>query len=221
MESIAIIKKRSWQEIVRLFRQVDLHGDAQVLPYKKAKIESRMIGLDEIKPLSLYVLKRHLEFQEELRNQFLREHQIDTLDLDGKRGGLVYRVNSDKKKWLMAPPIVEVSQVDGGVPVLVDGQHRFLVAKKLGLGIRVIWIDEVMPKVPLIAKPVEWSQMKILTKVPELTKKRDFRYKWLSEVPDISSFSNKKPTKKNLYYFFYRDLNKITSSAVRKAGLSE
>ena len=218
MKSIAIIKERSWREIVRLFRRVDLHGDDKVWPYKKAKIESRVVGFDDVKPLSLYVLKRHLEFQNRLRNKFLEEHQIDTLDLNGRRGGLIYRVNKVKEKWLMAPPIVEVSRVDGGVPVLVDGQHRFMLAKELGLSIRVIWIDKVMPKVPVIAKPVEWSQVKILAKVPELIEKRDFRYRSLSEFPDVVSFSNKKVTKKNFFYFFYRDLNKITSSAVRRAG---
>jgi len=216
MNLIIVIKERSWSQVEELFRKVELHGDSKVLPYKRAKIESRVMEFNEVKPLSLYVLKQKIDFQEKLREQFLKQRKIDTLDLNGKRGGLVFRLKGEKKEWKMVPPIVEISKIDGGVPVLLDGQHRFLLAKKLGLPIRVVWIEKVLEDVPVIAKPVEWTRVKKLTKVPEVVEKRDFRYKRLKDFPDISRFSKVKITEKNRRYFFYRDLNEITSSAVRR-----
>jgi len=218
MNQIKVVKEFSWREVVDLLKKAELHGDGKVLPYKQAKIETRVIKFDDVKPLSLYVLKKHIEFQKKLRKLMLSQLEIDTLDLNSVRGGLVYELEGEGRTWKMCPPIVEVSEFDGGQPVLLDGQHRFLVAKEFGLPIRVVWIENVSKDIPVIAKPVSWSQVEVMDRVLEVKAKRDFRYKNLSEIPDVSSFSNKKITKENMNYFFYRDLNSVTSSAVRKEG---
>ena len=139
------------------------------------------------------------------------------MDLKDKIGGLYFGVEEDKHEWLLAPPIVEVSKIDGNIPVLVDGEHRFVLAREYGQKVRVVWIEGVSEEIPVIAKPIKWDEVKIYDVVPELAGKRDFRFRNLKDIPRSKTIKEK-VTKENMFYFYYRDLSKVCSSGIRKVG---
>jgi len=145
----------------------------------------------------------------------LKEYKINTINLNGKRASLSFRIKGEKGEWKMAPPIVEVSKIDKGKPVLIDGEHRFVLAKELNRKVRVIWISNLSSKYPRVAKPVTWEEVKEYRVVPGFSQKRDYRFPKLNKFPDISSFSEVKVTEDNFRYFFYRDLSPICTTKVR------
>lgn len=214
-EQISIVSAKPWREIEASLRRVPLQGDNTLLPYADAVISSRVVETDTIAPLARYVLFDHLKTQAQLHATFIRQAKIDTLDLHGKRGGIRYRVGADSEIWEMVPPIVEVSDIDGGVPVLLDGEHRFMLARELGQKVRVIWIEQVDKRAPTMAKPIEWGEVSVHNEVPPLINKRDYRYPTLGSFPDISGLSRVPVTEENYLYFFYRDLSGVCSSGVR------
>ena len=215
---IAIISSRNWDDFVSTLRQVTLAGDSKLRPYLKARITSCVVDADKIRPLSFYALKNKISMQQKLHELLLKEHKINTLDLDGKSPEISFTVSGERGIWSMAPPIVEVSARDGGVPLLVDGEHRFLLAKSLGLPIRVVWIEQIPEYFPTVAKPVTWDEVVTYESVPPLAKKRHFRFPSLKSFPDISVFSKEKITVDNFQYFFYRDLSPVCTSGIRIEG---
>lgn len=197
---ISLIEKHSWDDFVQALREVPLFGDRSVFPYKNATIESRIVGFNDVYPISLYLLRHHLDMQHELRKFFLKEYGIDTLDLNGGTPGLTFQLAGEKETWHMGPPIVEISKSDGGKAILLDGEHRFMIARELKKPIRVIWIDTIPKEYPPVSLPVEWKDVQILTHVPSEQAKRKYRP---SPHP---------------HYFFYRDLSGVVSSSIREKG---
>ncbi len=199
--SITLVDQRSWDGLEASFREVSLLGDSTIFPYRNAKISLRIVEFDDVYPISRYLLRTHLDIQHNLREQFLQEHGIDTLDLHGKQSDITFRVQGESELWHMAPPIVEVSEADGGKPLLVDGEHRFMLASKLKKKIRVIWIENVPKKYPVVSLPLTWHDMQIFDRVPPEEGKRIYRY-----------------PEHNRHYFFYRDLSMIASGGIRSVG---
>ncbi len=218
IRSLAITASRDWDHFVSTLRRVTLLGDETVFPYAHATIGSRLVDPDDIFPISLYVLKRQLDVQEQLHEVLLRDHQINTFDQDGGMPDITFHVEREKGEWSMAPPIVEVSKADDGKPLLLDGEHRFMLAKKLKRKIRVVWIENVPAQYPVVALPVRWQDVKVYDQVPPLAQKRMFRFKDLQHFPDISSFSRVNVTEKNFHYFFYRDLSPVCTTGIRGEG---
>lgn len=216
--SIPTVRERDWEGLEQALRKVPLTGDPGVLPYKEAKISSQVVEASEIYPIARYVLQQNLEVQEKLHRMFMEEHKIDTLDLNGKKGGVFFEVEGEEGEWLMSPPVVEISAADDNKPVLVDGEHRFMLAREYGQKVRVIWIEGVPEHVPVVALPIAWNEVEIFDEVPPLTQKRDFRYESLADFPDISGFSDVPLNEENFHYFFYRDLSGVCSSGIRPSG---
>jgi hypothetical protein len=215
-DSIQIVEKRDWQECLHILRnEVSLNGDATIFPYKNAQIEYRIIDPYSVKPISLYALKDNLATQHQIHQLFQDKYQLNTLDLPPESRHVLFNVEGESGNWLIAPPIVEESSVDGGIPVLIDGEHRFLLAHELQQPIGVIWISQVPTQFPTVAYPVEWSEVKIYDQVPSLVEKRKYRYPQLSDFPDISSFSQQPVAEDNYLYFFYRNLNPLCNTGVR------
>lgn len=213
--AITLVKERDWHELVEALRRVPLMGDSSLLPYKRARFRSEVVEASAISPLSRYVLRDNLSLQERLQEKFLRKYKIDTLDLNGKRGGVYFKVSREKGLWLMSPPIVEVSPLDGGKLVLLDGEHRFMLAREMGQKVRVIVVEGVPKRYPMLAYPIRWDEVKICDKVPGYAGKRNYRFKSLKEFPDVSEFSQVEVTEESFRYFFYRDLSGVCSSGVR------
>lgn len=215
---LTILASRDWDGFISTLRTVSIHGDPQVNPYKDARVSSKIIRPHDVMPLSLYALKSKLEYQTELHRILMRDHGIDTFDQDGDKPEITFRIAGEKGVWNMAPPIVEVSAVDGNQPVLIDGEHRFLSAVNSGRQVRVVWIENIPAVYPTVARPVPWSDVKVLNRVPAISRKRRFRFMTLRDFPDISEFSAVKVNDDSYRYFFYRNLNPVSTGGIRGQG---
>lgn len=214
---LEIVRIHPWEELEGKLRQVSLKGDSTLFPYVASSIESRLFKLDDVSPLSYYTLSRQLDLTERLRELFLKEYALDLFDLSGI---VEFRLNGQNHK--ISPPLVELSKPDGNTDLLVDGGHRWSVARRLGKDqVRCIYISGIPEKFPLIPLPLEWSSVAVLDEVPEEGQKRDFRFPTLESFPDISGYSDVKVDNTNFRYYFYRDLSPFGSSGVREAGKKE
>lgn len=217
IESVSIVGLQKWGELVSGIRGISLIGDDKLKPYRNARIQSKLVTYRDVAPLSLYALKSNLEFQRHLRDRFLKLFEIDTLDQDHTTPHITFQIGGESGIWNISPPIVEVSPHDGNRPVLVDGEHRFLLSRDLGKPIRVIWIDRIPKKYPTVALPVKWTDIVIYQETPPTSKKRIYRYQSVSEFPDIGKYSDVKITSDNFRYFFYRDFNPLSTTFIRKS----
>ncbi len=216
--AITIHERYSWDQYFNKIRTIKLLGDKSIQPYKNAEICSRIIKPTEVYPIAKYVLNKQINIQKKLAQYLKKEHQIDIFDLNDHQPMLEFSMQGEKNDWVMSPPIIEVSVLDDNKPVLVDGEHRFYVAKKKNIPIRVVWIEKVPAHLPVVARPLKWSDIKEYDQVPSTFKKRIYRYPTLDSFPDISDFSDVEITAENYLYFFYRDLSPICSSGIRKSS---
>ncbi len=214
---VQILKRETWPELESQLREVSLLGDPVQKPYQKAKIELKTISTDDVWPVARYILSEHLEIQRFLHSVFMAEHGIDTLDLENDQIRVLFHLDGEPAEWALIPPIVEESALDGK-PLLVDGEHRFFLARELGVPIKVIWISQVPEMYPIVATPIEWSDVELQDEVPDISLKRKYRYPSLKDFPDIASFSDVKITEDNYLYYFFRDLTPVCTSGVRRVG---
>lgn len=175
-------------ELIDLLRAIPLKGDDQSLPYKEARFELRSVRADELNPASLYVLKDKLALISHIAAE-LAEYGQDVFSLTE---GLVLR-NGDQT-WTMIPPIVEhifelvlfspceegelyyPSPTLVGVPIITDGLHRILMARRTGRNVNVIHISEHWSREhPFYAYPNHWDQVSVLDSVPRNSDKKRFR----------------------------------------------
>lgn len=212
---ITITAVQTWPEMVSQLRQIPLLGDPEIKPYRDCTFESRVINYDEVKPLSLYALKSQLTYQRNLRTAMLKLMSLDTLDQDHNQPHITFKTKTESGVWNICPPIIEESAADGGQPVLIDGEHRFLLSRELGLPVRVIWISRVPRHLPTVGLPVSWSDIKMYDQVPPVDRKRIYRFPKLENFPDISDFSRVKVTPENYLYFFYRNFTSLSTTYVR------
>lgn len=217
LNSIDILDVKTREQFINSLRKVKLFGDDKIYPYKNAFIETRLINPEEVAPISRYALSRHVNIQQQLHSLFQKQG-IDTLNLGDKNSDIKYVVENERNEWLMSPPIVEESEIDGGKAILIDGEHRFLLARELKQKVRVAWISKVPKIFPPVAIPLSWKDVTMHETVPILEYKREYRYKKLEDFPDISSFSNAVINKDNFRYFFYRDLSPVCTSGIRPIG---
>jgi hypothetical protein len=215
--TITINQTEDWRQLTERLRQVGLLGDPHLKPYAKAVIDTRVITSDQVWPVARYILTEHLETQRFLHWAFENEHSLDTLHQEDREARVVFKLEGEVEEWALIPPIVEESPLDGK-PLLVDGEHRFFLARELGVPIKVIWISHVPAEFPIVATPIEWSEVTAYDQVPDTSKKRDYRYPTWETFPDISSFSQVRITQENFLYFFFRDLAPVCTSGVRRVG---
>ncbi len=213
---LEIIRVHPWEELEGILRQVRLKGDPTLLPYVTARIESQFLNVEDVHPLSLYALSDQIDLTRKLRELFLARYASDLLYLSG-----IVEFEIDGENHLISPPLVEKSKIDDGKNLLVDGIHRHLLAREVGFpGVRSIVISETPDHFPLVPLPLEWDDVEIFSSVPKETAKRHFRFSERDSFPDISPFSDVKVNDDNYLYFFYRDLSRLGSSGIRKAGES-
>lgn len=217
--AISILETQRFDELETLLRQTTLMGDLTQRPYQTATIELRTIETSDVKPLSRYILRNHLETQRFLHWGFQEEHGIDTLSLEAEQARILFQLEGETEEWALIPPIIEVSPHDG-LPVLVDGEHRFFLAKELEVPVQVIWIENIPEKYPVVALPLEWSEVEPFEEVPPVFSKREYRFPTLASMPDISGFSDVTLTPENYLYFFFRDVSHVCTSGVRRTGTS-
>ncbi len=215
--TISIAETETWSQLETRLRHVGLLGDPHLKPYAQATIESRVINSDDVWPVARYILTDHLETQRFLHWAFEQEQGIDTLHQEDDQSRILFTLEGEAEEWALIPPIIEESPLDGK-PLLVDGEHRFFLARELGVPIKVIWISQVPKQFPIVATPIDWSEVKAYDEVPDTSKKRDYRYPTLDSFPDISVVSDVNITQENFLYFFFRDLAPVCTSGVRRVG---
>lgn len=217
-EILEIKRVQPWEELVGILRKIELRGDSTLFPYANARIESVMVGLDEVAPLSYYILKSQLDVHRDLRKLFLTRYAFDLLDLSGVIEFFVLE-GKERREYLISPPLIEVSDIDNGRLLLVDGIHRFWLTRELGIKkLRVILISGIPRHLPVMALPLEWKEVRQYKIVPPHAKKRAVRYSSLEFFPDISWFFPGSVTEENYRYFFFRDLSPLGSRGIREPG---
>lgn len=173
-------------KLVEQVRDITMLTDKTVHPYKNAIIRIEDMDIKEFLPTQLYILKDHLEFQSQLRQELLIKNH-DTLRLFGS-----LTLKNAGVEIGMMPPIVEEDYEMG--PVLLDGTHRVWLAKQLGMkSLSVLHISGVLPETPMIPLPNQWNEVIEYNVIPtDKSKKKHYR--------DL-------PGRK---YDYYRDFSNIT-----------
>lgn len=218
-----VLGYRNWSSLVNTLRCSPLQGDHTLLPYAGANINSRLIPIDNISPLSRYVLRIQTQFHQKIFQSLFNNYALDIFNLSG-----IIEFNLDGKLIKLSPPIVEHYQEErgeltGDIFALVDGLHRCYTARKLGLThIRVVLISDIAPQFPLVPLPLHWSDVSIVDEVPPLSKKRKFRFETIQDLmfhfdryPKVYSNSPLPSDKDNAKYYTYRDLSTIGSDGIR------
>jgi hypothetical protein len=153
MERLKHIETEKERLLAQVRQTETLNGRERV--YQNARIEIRDFNPDEVYPTAKYVLKGNLENLEALQTM-LDNEGVDIFNLDCVHEGL--------DGIIIAPPVVELSD---GVPAIVDGQHRFYMAKQQGRRIKAIYVEGADENIPVISYPVPWSEVKEYDIKPE------------------------------------------------------
>lgn len=188
-------------------------------PYRLSQVSLEEIPVIQLHPCSLYVLKSLLDFTRGLREKFL-EKGVDTLRLNEEASLIEYSLGGSLKSFIL-PPIVEVSEDDGGILVIVDGLHRTVVAKEQGLPtITTVVIRDTACPIP--AMPVSWEEIRVFDQVPPTQEKRRFRFRSLQQnlkwsIANYNRFVqgfDPNEIEGREKYFFYRSLSHLKSPQI-------
>jgi len=206
----------NWSKLEDELRRVTLQAAPRFFPYQRANASLKVIRLDDLSPMSLYVIKKRIEESIELHDAMMIHLGVGLWDMPGLIT-FQYKTEGQQK---IAPPLVEAyTEQDCGKPFevlgLVDGLHRCTAAKHLGLKeIKAIFLSKV--DAPLVPLPVKWSEITQYSSTDSLRKeqKRRYRYNSVSEIP-IETRKRYLPSEENLDYFFYRDLKPLGSLGKR------
>jgi hypothetical protein len=103
-------------------------------PYEYANISQRLFDPSEVLPTAKYVLRKNLAAIEALDRELLKEG-IDIFNLTG-----VIKIDDNN---CICPPILETwpQEPYNGRPVIVDGAHRFWIARRRGRKINSVEIS--------------------------------------------------------------------------------
>lgn len=214
---LQLVSHQGWQRLVSTLRQTTLKYDKQLLPYQTAVFNSRVVSLDEVTPMALYVIKNRLDETIELYDAMMVTYGLSLFDL----AGLLTFCYNDLERQTIAPPLIEPYNEShteaiqkGNIVGLVDGLHRCYSARQLGLEkVRVVDVSET--SYPLVPLPARWDLVRIFDQPPPHDQKRFYRYQALEEFP-LPSFSFTTPVNERTYqYFFFRDLSNLGSKGRR------
>lgn len=214
---LQILNFHAWSELECTLRAAPLLYDRHTHPYLNANIGLKLLDLDAMTPMALYVLRSRLEEVLELHDALMIAYCVGIWDLPGM---LEFRYNSEEVQRL-APPIVE-DYVETEWPDkprilgLIDGLHRCVAARNAGLSaVRTVVARDV--PYPLVPLPADWKQVQVYEghKPPLEEQKRHYRYTSLSEFPFELCQTSNPVTAENYQYFFYRDWNAVGSRGKR------
>lgn len=189
-QGLTIVRTYDFSEYLSRLRQVTLLNEVipGFHPLRLSTVTLEAVSLDKLHPCALYVLRSQLTITRRLREAFLTQ-EIDILNLDKKRTIIDYHWG-EQQNCIIAPPLVEISQDDGGIWIVVDGLHRVTTAKELGLAtITVAKVENTAASIP--ALPVSWDEVKYCDAVPPTELRRKFRFnsplevrKWIQDNYD-------------------------------------
>ncbi|MCA9312955.1 hypothetical protein H6801_04480 [Candidatus Nomurabacteria bacterium] len=183
---VKIVSETTEQELIDRIRDVALLKNPDIRPYRCAEVAIREVNLADIKPTTLYVLSKNLEFQRNL-TATLAGHDLDPLSLSG-----VAELEHQGNVTGLIPPIVEVDAEHG--PCLIDGAHRTYIGRQAGRSIiSALWIEGVDPNYPIYAYPNDWVDIVEYDSIPAV----------------------KKHYREGDYSRLYRDISALNGSAMR------
>lgn len=131
--------------ICEQMREVLTIGDGYPI-YRDADISIKEFSPDDVFPTSKYVLWENLRNISRLKKS-AEQRGVNILQLED-----IDSINGVP----IAPPVVEN---DGEVDCIVDGLHRFTVARIRGENVKAIYVSGVDGKRPIIGKPVSWDKV--------------------------------------------------------------
>jgi hypothetical protein len=203
--NLAINKNHDSSELEKKLKIVTLYN--QVIPgfypYHQSKFSLSSVQIDQLYPCSLYILESQLKLLGDLYRSFLGVG-ADILCLTPGQSIIDYTRHG--KDYTIMPPVVELSEDDGGKLIITDGLHRVLIAKELGRQtITAVKIENIAAPLPVL--PIEWNEIRLCDAVPPTEQKRRFRFRSMDE---IWSWIKQNPERFNQgfdpNYFFYRAL---------------
>lgn len=174
-------KKHSKDELISRLRKVTLlHSSSTQNPiyaYKDAEVELSEIPVSSILPSQFYYLEEPLLRVERIR-EALAEHNLDLFSLDGF---ISYQTNESDITYSLLPVVVEYQkEIDGSInPIIVDGIHRVILARKKNLkNVQVVKIGNVSKDYPYpgYVNPNGWEDVELAKISPEKKDKRHWRF---------------------------------------------
>jgi hypothetical protein len=159
-------------------KNVTLMNNPEVLIYKEARLSVESVSPAELFPAQYYVLETELEKIRAIKEGLL-EKGVDIFRLTGY---VKYWLETDPSTPIdILPPVVEASRNRDGekVPLICDGMHRIYSAKKLGIPINVIYIQNIPEeKYPYYAwpNPDGWTQVVEIDGLTEDYRKKAYRW---------------------------------------------
>ena len=194
---IKILEELSFNQLEPMLREINLKDNQNVKPYAEADFSIQTFPPDFVRPVGSYVVTRNLKFQDLLRQTLQREYKIDTLIMEGGRSVKIQFNLPDKTERLLIPTFVEVSHYDGGLPIVMDGQHRLYLA----MSKKIPHVNSIVARnviVPYYGYPLPngWADVEQVSEVPHTGAKRRYR---------ISTPLGSKP----LHYSLYRDFEPL------------
>lgn len=168
-----------FHEVVDRLRNVTLKDKPILHPYWMSKITLERVNIEDLYPCALYVLTENLNRVQELRESFLKQG-IDPLQMKVDKALVNYSWKG-KENCVITPPLIEVSEDDGGIMMVVDGLHRVIKARKFGLKTMIVTkVEDV--SVPLPVLPVGWDEVKVVDTIPPAEQKRRYRFTSMDEI---------------------------------------
>jgi len=206
-ESSGRFKQGCPADLLERLRRLSILGDAQIKPYATAAMSLERLRIEDLVPLSKYVLEDQLRFVDR-RRQSLLAHTVDILDLNC---GFVWPDGDSGRP--LASPIVE--EWDGAL-LLVDGLHRVWTARGRHLGTVTCAVLRGLD-VPLMTLPASWDDIRVFPsgQRPNASEKRNYRFTDIDALKAAYPTHADKMTAENYRYFFYRDLEELGSDGVR------
>lgn len=213
-QDFRILRYIDWNTMVGMLREIAVIGDRSLKPYATATIRASRLRIDTLRPTATYALQRQLAGHRILQRGLQREYALSLFDLTG---ALDYFC--DGADYRIGPPLVETyyeASEGRDVSVIVDGLHRIMLARALGIdSIWVIEISDIPAQFPLVPLPLTWNDVQLVDDVPPTRQKRKFRFPTLNSFPDLTGISGVEVNESNFLYFFYRDLSVLGSDGIR------
>jgi len=209
-----------WEVVEAGLRNVTLLVDRSLKPYAEATIQLKRYSVDDLSPISTYVLNPQVDQLQHLQGQLCSQYALSLFDLAGL---MEYETNGEVYRQI--PPVIEryFEPTQGQfVSVILDGLHRVWLARKLGMN--EIWVAEISnvpERYPVVSFPLHWENVRKVNAVPSNRAKRKFRFPTIEEFPNVSDFTSVEVTPSNYLYFFYRDLSTLGSGGIRKSDAAE
>ncbi len=207
IEELEIIEIGDEANLQELARDIRVKGDPDFKIYAQSPIEVKELRIDNISPMTLYVLTGGLIQQHRFVKTLKEKHNIDYFR---HKGSIKYNQSGSVCK--ISPPVVErYTEEDGTTHYgLIDGTHRVVTAKQLGEEYLVCIVIS-NPLLPPYAIPNRWDEVILREDTPPTNQKKKFRnlnmVQWPEGLiirPDVDP-----------RYYLYRDYSMLGSYGIR------